>query len=184
MPDMGCQRLAFVVGLGLISTALSVGACQGASQPATPSEKGVTGDGSQGASPKQGGYLILPSPEPRILNPVTQAAFDVATPLVYEGLVGLDHKLEPVPLLAESWERSSDGKVLTFHLRKDVTWHDGKPFSADDVIFTVNTIQKTQATIWNAYLASSTDRTSRRSSSASCPSTSSRAKTSPRRRST
>ena len=30
--------------------------------------------------------------------------------------------------------------MLTFHLRKDVTWHDGKPFSADDVVFTIDTV--------------------------------------------
>jgi peptide/nickel transport system substrate-binding protein len=152
MDHMGSLRLAFVAGLGLVS----VSACQGGNPAPAPSEKGVTGEGAASSSngPTQGGYLILPSPEPQILNPVTQAAFDLATPLVYEGLVGLDHKLEPVPLLAESWERSSDGKTLTFHLRKGVLWHDDKPFTADDVLFTVETIRKTQAKIWNAYLGS------------------------------
>jgi peptide/nickel transport system substrate-binding protein len=58
-----------------------------------------------------------------------------------------------ISILAKSWERVGDN-AIEFTLRDDVKWHDGKPFSADDVIFTVNTIQKTQATIWNAYLAS------------------------------
>lgn len=40
------------------------------------------------------------------------------------------------PRLAESWDISKDHKTITFHLRKGVTWHDGKPFTADDVIFT------------------------------------------------
>ena len=44
------------------------------------------------------------------------------------------------PELAESWERSEDGLTWTFHLRKDVMWHDGEPFTAHDVDFTFNRI--------------------------------------------
>ena len=44
------------------------------------------------------------------------------------------------PHLAESWEISEDNLTLTFHLRKGVEWHDGKPFTADDVIFTFDKI--------------------------------------------
>ena len=42
------------------------------------------------------------------------------------------------PNLAKSWEFSKDGKIWTFHLRDDVKWSDGKPFTADDVVFTFN----------------------------------------------
>ena len=38
--------------------------------------------------------------------------------------------------LAESWEISKDGLVITFHLRKGVRWHDGRPFTAADVLYT------------------------------------------------
>lgn len=41
------------------------------------------------------------------------------------------------PWLAESWEFSSDHRLLTFHLRDDVKWHDGVPFSAHDVTFSI-----------------------------------------------
>ena len=43
-----------------------------------------------------------------------------------------------VPGLAEQWEIAPDGKTYTFHLRRDVTWHDGTPFTADDVIFSMD----------------------------------------------
>jgi peptide/nickel transport system substrate-binding protein len=120
--------------------------------PATKEVASVAPSAVPGLS-HAGGYLVMPSPEPRILNPVTQAAYDLATPLVYEGLVGLDAKSEPVPVLAEQWASSNDGRTLTFTLRSGVTWHDGKPFSAADVVFTIETIQKTPTTIWSAYLA-------------------------------
>lgn len=43
-----------------------------------------------------------------------------------------------VPGLAESWEISDDGLTYTFHLREGVTFHNGDPFTADDVVYTVN----------------------------------------------
>ena len=56
--------------------------------------------------------------------------------LIYTGLVKRDRELNLVGDLAESWEFSKDCLHLTFHLRKDAKWHDGKPFTADDVRFT------------------------------------------------
>ena len=47
---------------------------------------------------------------------------------------------EAEPELAESWEVSDDGLTWTFHLRRDVRWHDGEPFTAADVDFTFNRI--------------------------------------------
>jgi peptide/nickel transport system substrate-binding protein len=43
--------------------------------------------------------------------------------------------------LAESWEVSEDGREWVFHLRKGVKWHDGQPFTADDVLFTFQALQ-------------------------------------------
>ena len=60
---------------------------------------------------------------------------------VFEGLTEtswLNDEIEPA--LAESWERSDDGLEWTFHLRRDVSWHDGEPFTARDVDFTFNRI--------------------------------------------
>ena len=60
--------------------------------------------------------------------------------LIYDGLVQTDKDLNWVPAMADSWQFSKDCLNLTFKLRKDVRWHDGKPFTADDVLFTYKTM--------------------------------------------
>ncbi len=56
--------------------------------------------------------------------------------LVFNGLVKYDRDIELVSDLAESWEILDDGLTIVFHLRRDVSWHDGVPFTAEDVEFT------------------------------------------------
>ena len=60
--------------------------------------------------------------------------------LVYNGLTKVDKNLNIVGDLAERWEVSDDGRVIIFYLRKNVLWHDGVPFTAEDVQFTYETI--------------------------------------------
>jgi len=72
------------------------------------------------------------------LNPVVATdgvSYTVEWPL-FDSLLELDQNLAVRPLLAESWDVSRDGLTYTFKLRKGVTWHDGKPFTARDVAFT------------------------------------------------
>ena len=60
---------------------------------------------------------------------------------LFEGLTETSWLTDEVePGLAESWERSEDGLTWTFHIRRDVRWHDGQPFTAHDVDFTFNRI--------------------------------------------
>jgi len=61
--------------------------------------------------------------------------------LIFNGLTDNNEKGEIIPDLASDWEVSDDGLVYTFHLRRDVRWHDGMPFTSDDVVFTIKTIQ-------------------------------------------
>ncbi len=56
--------------------------------------------------------------------------------LVAEQLVRLDENLTPTPHLAESWSANADGTEWTFNLREGITFHDGKPFVAADVVYT------------------------------------------------
>lgn len=56
--------------------------------------------------------------------------------MVYNGLVKYDKDVKIIGDLAENWDISEDGKLIVFHLRKDVRWHDGHPFTSKDVEFT------------------------------------------------
>lgn len=81
--------------------------------------------------------------DPKTFNPllVTDAGSLEALEPMFESLLRLDPvSLELEPVLAERWERDASGREWTFHLRRDVRWHDGKPFTARDVVFTFATV--------------------------------------------
>lgn len=56
--------------------------------------------------------------------------------MVFNGLVKYDKNMNVVGDLAESWDITQNGLVITFHLRKGVKWHDAKPFTSADVLYT------------------------------------------------
>lgn len=81
--------------------------------------------------------------DPKTFNPLisVDAASSEAIDELFEGLVRLNPKTTlPEGVLASSWEHDEAGTTWTFHLRKNVTWHDGTPFTAEDVAFTVQAI--------------------------------------------
>jgi len=61
---------------------------------------------------------------------------------MYDPLVGTAPSGELTPGLADSWKVSPDAKKWTFQLRLNVKWHDGQPFTADDVVFSFNELYK------------------------------------------
>lgn len=74
--------------------------------------------------------------------------------LVYDPLVRYDENFEPTPCLADSWETSNDGLTWTFHLKEGVKWHDGEPFTSEDVKFTYDTMLSSGlGYMYSAYLA-------------------------------
>jgi len=79
--------------------------------------------------------------EPPHLDPTAGAAAaigEIGYANIFEGLTRIDRNGRVQPALAASWEISEDGKVYTFHLRTGVTFHDGAPFSADTVKFSLD----------------------------------------------
>ena len=64
-----------------------------------------------------------------------------AIALLFRGLTRLGPAGTIQPDLASAWDVSEDGKTWTFDLRDDVRWHDGEPVTADDVVFTIRSLQ-------------------------------------------
>lgn len=94
---------------------------------------------SEDGTPEYGDMYVASSiGDATYLNPIlaTDSASGDINGLIYNGLVKYDKDLKLVGDLAESWTISPDGLAITFLLRKNVLWHDGMPFTAEDVKFT------------------------------------------------
>ena len=79
--------------------------------------------------------------EPPHLDPTAGAAAaidEIVYANIFEGLTRIGPKGDVLPALAESWTQSDDGKIYTFKLHKDVKFHDGTAFDADDVKFSLD----------------------------------------------
>jgi len=73
--------------------------------------------------------------------------------LNYDLLISFSQEdLSPVPSLATSWTPSDDGLTWTIELRDDVTWQDGEPFTANDVVFTFDFIYQNNIAAFTNYL--------------------------------
>jgi peptide/nickel transport system substrate-binding protein len=137
--------ISVLAALALIGTlALSGCGMAGSNEeaPATPTTAAAA------ATPQN----TNPTPEPRGGNLTVRLAQDIpqlqpwhpqsrsaeqVIDLLYSGLMRLDTQLRPQPDLASGWETTPDGRVLTFTLRQDLSWHDGEELNADDVRFTI-----------------------------------------------
>ena len=124
------SKRSIVVTLALALAGVAWG-CGGESEPDDPGDTPVEGGtivvGSSGQLPAQG-----------TLNPAvnTQGGMQrVAAPL-FSGLVEIDENAEPVPELATEWDIRDEGATYEFTLREGVTFHDGRPLTAEDVKWT------------------------------------------------
>ena len=95
--------------------------------------------------PQKGGqYMEGLVGAPRFINPILSQTNDVdqdLSKLIFSGLLKFDKNRQLIPDLADRYDISSDNLIYTFHLKKNIKWHDGEPFTADDVIFTIASIQ-------------------------------------------
>ncbi|PIU15215.1 hypothetical protein COT20_02030 [bacterium (Candidatus Gribaldobacteria) CG08_land_8_20_14_0_20_39_15] len=85
--------------------------------------------------------------QPRFINPLYLSDRDIdrdLVELIFSGLFKYNEQGELVPDLAQQHEIKEDGRVIEVYLRKNAFWHDGKPLSAADVVFTVNLLQDPQ----------------------------------------
>ncbi len=124
----GIKRCFWMIAL----IALSLSACDRA--PQTESNP------AQAEKPPAYGDIVVRGDIGDASNLIPILASDSASHgiagMIYNGLVKYDKNMNIVGDLAESWDISANGLVMTFKLRKGVRWHDGKPFTAADVLYT------------------------------------------------
>ncbi|MFJ8884833.1 ABC transporter substrate-binding protein [Streptomyces sp. NPDC102402] len=97
---------------------------------------------SADAEPKRGGTLdvaVNADFTPALL--FSQSQQSLQHRLIYNTLTRYDDRLSPKPELAASWTYAEDGRSITLRLRDDVTFHNGRRFTADDVVFAVKNLQ-------------------------------------------
>jgi peptide/nickel transport system substrate-binding protein len=97
----------------------------------------TSGGGGGGGGGGDSLYVEAISSEPQNFNPQTTNS-PIVTRLglaLYDGLVEINTQSEIRPGLASDWESDEAGTQWTFTLEPDVTWHDGEPFTTDDVVF-------------------------------------------------
>ena len=91
--------------------------------------------------PQPGGTLnvvIQPEPPGLMIGLIQNGPTQMVAGQIYESLLRYDEDLEPMPGLAREWEISDDGLAYTFRLHEGVLWHDGEPFTSDDVAFSID----------------------------------------------
>lgn len=115
-------------------------ACSGDKDAGTKPKDGEKDSGEEATGPQMGGTVTgamdtAPSGQ---FNPIFyEEAYEAnIIEFVYEGLVGQDENLEFIPSLAKEWTFNDDQSEVTFKLQENAKWHDGEPFTADDVVFT------------------------------------------------
>lgn len=142
--------LALLVVLSMVLAACAPTAPAGPSAttaPGTTAEAAATEPAAQegGESAPSGSGSLLRfgyGQRPNNFNPldVVQGIEGFTQKWVNAKLITFDRNGQLMGDLAESWEVSEDGTVFTFKLREGVTWHDGEPFTAADVLFTFERI--------------------------------------------
>ena len=96
------------------------------------------------AQAARGGVLVIGTTQkPRHLNSAVQSGIATMMPAaqLFASPIRMDANWKPQPYLAERWDLSPDNRSVTLHLRKDAVFHDGKPITAEDVKFSIETIR-------------------------------------------
>jgi peptide/nickel transport system substrate-binding protein len=131
------RRSTGLAVLALTGLALAAG-CSSAS----PSGSATTGSGSSAAAPA-GTLTIGSSVAPPSIDPTSNPAAAIDEVLdynVYQHLVQLAPNGSIVPVLATGYAWSADRKTITFTIRQGVTFSNGDPLTADDVVFSINRV--------------------------------------------
>ena len=116
---MFCMRKKFLLAAALIMI-ITLTACGSASGPDADT-------------------LVYGSKDYTRINPAMDEHCEINA-LIFDGLTDHDGSNEVVPRLARDWSYDDETFTYTFRLEENVKWHDGEPFTADDVRFTFEQI--------------------------------------------
>lgn len=140
--------------------ALMLSACAQTTTPSAGQDAAAdSGDAAMDSSSGGGTLNFAYAQKPRNFNPLdsVQGVQSQLFRMIYNRLIQYDIGFfgsPPQPSLAESFTVSDDGLVFTFNLRQDVVWHDGEPFTAEDVAFTLTAaVQPDNPTFWGPSLS-------------------------------
>ena len=128
------KRISFLLLAAVMIFTLA--GCKGSSGEQTTS--GKEDQESQGQS-HEGSTLVYGSNDYTRINPAMDEHGEINI-LIFNGLTAHDGENEVIPALAKSWDFDEETYTYTFHLEENVKWHDGEPFTAEDVKFTIEAI--------------------------------------------
>ncbi|NTU81759.1 MAG: peptide ABC transporter substrate-binding protein, partial [Chloroflexales bacterium] len=140
-------RRLFLISLGaaLLIVALLAGCDMAAGRQASqsPADASATAPPTAPPLPRGGNLTVRLAADVPVLRPwqPRSRGEEQITAMLYSGLLRLDGRARPVPDLAESWDATPDGRTITFTLRDGLTWHDGAPLEAADVLFTLERLR-------------------------------------------
>ena len=107
--------------------------------PETAKAQTEAGAAESGEAGEGGGTIVYGSNDYTRINPAMDEHGEINV-LIFDGLTDHDGNNEVVPRLAKSWDYDEENSTYTFHLEEGVKWHDGEPFTAEDVKFTIEAI--------------------------------------------
>jgi peptide/nickel transport system substrate-binding protein len=139
--ERGIDMKKFLAALLALALLLGTTACGSAESTSGESagEESASEAATASGTEEEPTTLVYGSGDYTRINPAMDEHGEINL-LLFNGLTGHDGDNAVVPALAKSWDFDEETCTYTFHLEEDVRWHDGEPFTAEDVQFTIEAI--------------------------------------------
>lgn len=137
----GIDMKKFLAALIALALLLGTAACGSAESTSGESagEENASEAATASGTEEEPTTLVYGSGDYTRINPAMDEHGEINL-LLFNGLTGHDGDNAVVPALAKSWDFDEETCTYTFHLEENVRWHDGEPFTAEDVQFTIEAI--------------------------------------------
>lgn len=163
MKNMNRRILSLAMALLMVGVLLAGCSSGGNSSDTSNNASQSSGENTDQGGSGSGGEVrrevvsIGVTAEPNTYFPyaATSTSADYVYDFLYDRLVYTDYDGNFSPRLADSWESNEDGTVITFYLNHNVKWHDGEPFTAQDMVFAAQVATSPETTVTRrSYFAS------------------------------